>query len=213
MVAVATATGQLQDQVQLGRGPPQAQHHVYSKWSTRRLGILRRRGGDWARPSSPGAVIEVEEKLANSSSARKRIRSAERKHEQNRGVRSAVRTAVVKARRAVVGTEPADADALVRLASSALDKAAEHGVLHARNASRRKSRLMKLAAKMTAAESSEPVVVAAKKRPVTARGTKPKAGTAAKKTGTGGKTKPVTKTERTAARTRRTAGSTGSERS
>ncbi len=113
----------------------------------------------------------------------------------------------------MVGAEPADADALVRLASSALDKAAEHGVLHARNASRRKSRLMKLAARMAAAESSGAVVAAAKKRPVTARGTRPKASPAGKKTGAGGKAKPVTKTERTAARTRRTAGSTGSERS
>ena len=151
--------------------------------------------------------------MANSSSARKRIRSAERKHEQNRGVRSAVRTAVVKARRAVVGSDPAEADALVRLASSALDKAAEHGVLHARNASRRKSRLMKLAAKVTAAEVTGLPEAGAKKRSVTARGTKPKASAAAKKPAAGGKTKPITKTERTAARTRRTAGSSGSERS
>jgi len=160
----------------------------------------------------PGAS-QVEEKLANSSSARKRIRSAERKHEQNRGVRSAVRTAVVKARRAVVAADPAEADSLVRLASSALDKAAEHGILHARNASRRKSRLMKLAAKVAAAESGAPAESVVKKRPATARGTKAKLGATAKKSAAGGKTKPITKTERTAARTRRTAGSSGTERS
>lgn len=147
--------------------------------------------------------------MANSSSARKRIRAAERKHEQNRGVRSSVRTAVVKARRAVLATDPAEAESLVRLASSALDKAAEHGVLHARNASRRKSRLMKLAAKVAAAEAPAEAVV--KKR--AARGTKPKAGAATKKSAAGGKTKPITKTERTAARTRRSAGSTGTDRS
>ncbi|NNM96709.1 MAG: 30S ribosomal protein S20 [Candidatus Dormibacteraeota bacterium] len=150
--------------------------------------------------------------MANSSSARKRIRSAERKHEQNRGVRSAVRTAVVKARRAVVAAEPEEAESLVRLASSALDKAAEHGVLHARNASRRKSRLMKLAAKVAAAESAAPVEATVKKRPATVRGTKSKLGQTAKKSAAGGKAKPVTKTERTAARTRRTAGSSGTER-
>ena len=147
-----------------------------------------------------------EEKLANSSSARKRIRSSQRKHEQNRGVRSAVRTAVAKARRSVLQPMPEGSEDLVRIATSALDKAAEHGVLHARNASRRKSRLMKLAAKVSA-EHAAPPAEAAPKRKVAARA--PKSAAATKKAAPA---KSRTKTERTAARTRRTTGSSGQER-
>jgi small subunit ribosomal protein S20 len=139
--------------------------------------------------------------LANSSSARKRIRSARRKHEQNRSVRSAVRTAVAKARRSVLQPAPAGAEELVRMATSALDKAAEHGVLHRRNVSRRKSRLMKLAAKVSAEQAAPPAEAAPKRKPA-AKATKSAAGT--KK---GAPAKSRTKTERTAARTRRTAGS------
>ena len=145
--------------------------------------------------------------MANSSSARKRIRSAGRKHEQNRGVRSAVRTAVAKARREVLQTAPEGADELVRLASSALDKAAEHGVLHRRNASRRKSRLMRLAAKVAGAEGPATAVSAPKRKATAAKSAK--GGSAAKKTAAA---KSRTKTERTAARTRRAASSTSSER-
>lgn len=155
----------------------------------------------------PWGRHQVEENVANSSSARKRIRSALRKHEQNRGVRSAVRTAVVKARRAVTEVDEGSAE-LVRLASSALDKAAEHGVLHARNVSRRKSRLMKLAAKMSAEGAT---AAAPKRRAPAARGAKAKA-PAAKRATSGTKAKPQTKTERTAARTRKTAGSADTKR-
>ena len=145
--------------------------------------------------------------MANSSSARKRIRSARRKHEQNRGVRSAVRTAVAKARREVLQTAPEGAEELVRLASSALDKAAEHGVLHARNASRRKSRLMRLAARVGQVEEAAPIVATPKRRAPAAKSAK--GGAAAKKAAAA---KSRTKTERTAARTRRAASATGSER-
>jgi small subunit ribosomal protein S20 len=152
----------------------------------------------------PSGRNQVEENVANSSSARKRIRSALRKHEQNRGVRSAVRTAVVKARRAVTEVDEGSAE-LVRLASSALDKAAEHGVLHARNVSRRKSRLMKLAAKVGTEAVTTP---APKRRATTAKGAKAKA-PASKRAASGTKAKPQTKTERTAARTRKTTAGAG----
>ncbi len=137
--------------------------------------------------------------MANTSSARKRIRSAARKHDRNRTVRSAVRTAVAKARRAVTVAAEDGAD-LGRLAVSALDKAAEHGVIHPRNASRRKSRLMRLMAAQSGAEAA----VESARRPA-ARGTRGRAATSGRKAATG-KAKPVTKTERTAQRTRRSAG-------
>ena len=134
--------------------------------------------------------------MANTSSARKRVRAAQRKHDRNRSVRSAVRTAVAKARRAVGGEE---APELGRLATSALDKAAEHGVLHPRNVARRKSRLMRALAAATA----QP---AAGSRRASAQGTKSKSTTSQRKTAAG-KAKPVTKTVRTAQRSRRSAGS------
>lgn len=157
----------------------------------------------------PPASTVREEKLANSSSARKRIRSSQRKHEQNRGVRSAVRTAVAKARRAVGQESPDESQALISLATSALDKAAEHGILHRRNASRRKSRLMLMAAKATAEQGAAAAEAAPKRKAPAARISKAAAG--AKKSASG--TKARTKTERTAARTRRTAGTSGAERS
>ena len=84
--------------------------------------------------------------MANSRSARKRIRANERKHVRNRAVRSAVRTKVTKARRALVGLDEGleMQDQLVT-AISALDRASEKGILHRRNAARRKSRLMAMA--------------------------------------------------------------------
>ncbi|HUY96872.1 MAG TPA: 30S ribosomal protein S20 [Verrucomicrobiae bacterium] len=88
--------------------------------------------------------------MANSRSARKRIRAAERRHLRNRAVRSAVRTAVARARRDLVAQELEPAAVLVSAAVSALDKAAGHGVLHRRNAARRKSRLMRMAARAAA---------------------------------------------------------------
>jgi small subunit ribosomal protein S20 len=151
--------------------------------------------------------------LANTSSARKRIRSAARKHERNRRVRSSVRTAVVKARRVIEGAEEGSAEELVKLATSALDKASEHGVLHPRNVSRRKSRLMRLAAK---ADSPGAEIVKVRKpaaKRASAQGTKPKAGTGTRKSAAPTRAgRPATKTERTSSAQRRAAGTSGKSR-
>ena len=95
--------------------------------------------------------------MANSRSARKRIRSNERKHIRNRAVRSAVRTSITKARRSLLGTLPTiDSEEQVLAAVRALDRAAEKGILHRNNAKRRKSRLMAMAHKLvTAAATGE----------------------------------------------------------
>src|SRR3984893_9511888 len=84
--------------------------------------------------------------MANSRSARKRIRSSERKHIRNRAVKSAVRTKVIKARHALLEEGGATGDAELHAAIRALDRAAEKGVLHRNNARRRKSRLASMAA-------------------------------------------------------------------
>lgn len=77
--------------------------------------------------------------MANTASALKRIRSNNRKRIRNRIVRTRTRTAIRAAREA----EPADARAATLAAISALDRAAQKGVIHRNNAARRKSRLMK----------------------------------------------------------------------
>ena len=93
--------------------------------------------------------------MANSRSARKRIRASQRKFEHNRAVRSSVRTKVGKARRALLGADTeVDAADQLTIAISALDRAAEKGILHANNAARRKSRLMALANKLGAAAAA-----------------------------------------------------------
>ncbi|MFZ0129193.1 MAG: 30S ribosomal protein S20 [Candidatus Dormiibacterota bacterium] len=98
--------------------------------------------------------------MANSRSARKRIRSSERKHIRNRAVKSAVRTKVIKARHALLEEGAATGDAELLAAIRALDRAAEKGVLHRNNVRRRKSRLASMAARLTnVAEGTEGAAV------------------------------------------------------
>lgn len=79
--------------------------------------------------------------MANTKSAEKRNRQAQKRAASNRVYRSAARTAVKKARVAVANGDPNAAE-LVQKAEIALAKAANKGVIHANNASRRTSRLM-----------------------------------------------------------------------
>ena len=90
--------------------------------------------------------------MANTRSAEKMIRVAERRRLRNRAVKSAVKTFIRKAERSIVGAGE-DSAALVVQAISKLDKAASKGVLHKRNAARRKSRLMKKLNSQAAAAS------------------------------------------------------------
>ena len=81
--------------------------------------------------------------LANIKSQIKRNRQNEKKRVGNRVYRGKARTMIAKALVAVDGGEKETSVEAVRLAVSALDKAAEKGVIHKNNAARRKSRLMK----------------------------------------------------------------------
>ncbi len=85
--------------------------------------------------------------MANIKSAIKRIRSSSRRAVRNKTVRTTARTAVRAAREAIEAGEAKDMSVAINAAASALDKAATKGVVHKRNAARRKSRLMKAAAK------------------------------------------------------------------
>jgi small subunit ribosomal protein S20 len=74
----------------------------------------------------------------------KRIRSSQRRTQYNQVTRSTARTYVKKARRLIEQGDLSEAEAVVVQAVSALDKAAEKGVIHRNNAARRKSRLVKM---------------------------------------------------------------------
>jgi small subunit ribosomal protein S20 len=80
--------------------------------------------------------------LANIQSQIKRNRQNEKRRIRNRTFRGAARTAVNAARAAFAEGNPETKDAVLK-AISMLDKAAEQGVIHKNNASRRKGRLMK----------------------------------------------------------------------
>jgi small subunit ribosomal protein S20 len=80
--------------------------------------------------------------LANSKSAIKRIRQNAKRRQRNRYFASRARTLVKKARTSMEESGPEDSRAVTMAAISALDKAAEKGILHRNNAARRKGRLM-----------------------------------------------------------------------
>lgn len=83
--------------------------------------------------------------MANTSSAKKAVRTIARRTEENKSIRTGVKTAIKKALKA----EPAQAKEALGNANKALDQAASKGVIHKNKAARQKSRL----AKKTAAKA------------------------------------------------------------
>jgi small subunit ribosomal protein S20 len=94
--------------------------------------------------------------LANIKSQIKRNRQNESRRLRNRTVRGTARTAVTQARAALEANEPETKETILK-AISALDKAAEKGVIHKNNAARRKGRLMK---KLASLGTGTPAVAA-----------------------------------------------------
>jgi small subunit ribosomal protein S20 len=81
--------------------------------------------------------------LANIKSQIKRNRQNSKRRIRNRVFRGRARTFLAQARETLAGTDSEAARQATVEAISALDKAAEKGVIHKNNAARRKSRLMK----------------------------------------------------------------------
>lgn len=81
--------------------------------------------------------------MANIKSAIKRNKQNEKRRLRNRIFAGRARTFVRKAQAVIESGEQEDARQVTLQAISALDKAAQKGVLHKNNAARRKSRLMK----------------------------------------------------------------------
>ena len=103
--------------------------------------------------------------MPTTKSVERAVRGSARKHERNKAVRSLAKTTISKAEKLIQSSD-AGSKAAVMVAQSTLDKAAEKGVLHPRNAARRKSRLMKKlnkAAALAAAPAEAPAKAAPKK--------------------------------------------------
>jgi small subunit ribosomal protein S20 len=103
-------------------------------------------------------------KGARTPSALKRVRHSLRRRAVNRRTRSQAKTLVQHASEIALGRADGDGPEAVTAAISALDRAAEKGIIHPNNAARRKSRLM---AKVNAAhllDGVETASAAPKKR-------------------------------------------------
>jgi small subunit ribosomal protein S20 len=87
--------------------------------------------------------------LPNTRSAIKRMRQNPKRRLRNRYFSGRARSFVRSARVEIENENLAEARLAVQKAISALDKAAEKGILHKNNAARRKSRLMKHLAALT----------------------------------------------------------------
>ena len=85
--------------------------------------------------------------LANLKSSKKDIIRSRKRRVRNLNTRSRLKTAVGKARTAIAAGDSAAALETTRLAGRLLDKAASKGIIHERQARRRKSRLARRCAK------------------------------------------------------------------
>ena len=86
--------------------------------------------------------------MANIKSQIKRNRQNEKRRLRNRTYRGATRAAIKEARVALGAESVEEARTATMAAVSRLDKAAQKGVIHKKNASRRKGRLMKRLAQL-----------------------------------------------------------------
>ena len=164
-------------------------------------------------------------KGARTPSALKRVRQSLRRRAVNRRTRSEAKTLVQQANDIALGRSDGDGLVAVTAAISALDKAAEKGILHPNNAARRKSRLMskvnaahlldgaEVGATATAKKRTTASKTAQRKKVAAAKASKAAAGKAADRPRTAaGKAKvAVTRASRESAAARRRAKTTDEE--
>ncbi len=79
--------------------------------------------------------------MANTASARKRIRQTERRTERNQARKSRMRTFVKKVELAIAGGDPKQAAEALRAAQPEMQRAVTKGVVHRNTVARRLSRL------------------------------------------------------------------------
>jgi len=79
--------------------------------------------------------------MANTAQARKRALQATKRRAQNMSLRSELRTAIKKVRKAVVAGDKAAAQAVFKESQSVIDSIADKRIMHKNAAARHKSRL------------------------------------------------------------------------
>ena len=86
--------------------------------------------------------------MANLKSSKKDVKRNTRLRGINLSVRTGLKTTVKKARKAIAEGDAANAAAAVKDVQKQLDKAVKRGIIHKRQAARRKSRIASQAAKL-----------------------------------------------------------------
>ncbi len=79
--------------------------------------------------------------MANSAQARKRARQATAQRDHNMSLRSQLRTAIKKVRKAIEGGDKAAAQSVFQSSMSVIDSVADKKIIHKNKAARHKSRL------------------------------------------------------------------------
>ena len=79
--------------------------------------------------------------MANSPSAKKRAKQAEKRRSHNASLRSTLRTAVKRVQKAIVAGDKAAAQSIYQESVSVIDRIADKKIVHKNKAARHKSRL------------------------------------------------------------------------
>jgi small subunit ribosomal protein S20 len=79
--------------------------------------------------------------MANIASARKRARQGEKRRRHNASLRSELRSAVKRVRKAIEGRDKSVAKSVLQHSASVIDSIADKNIIHKNKAARHKSRL------------------------------------------------------------------------
>lgn len=79
--------------------------------------------------------------MANTAQARKRARQGEKRRQHNASLRSELRTAIKKVKKAIEAGDKAQAQAALRESAGVVDSIADKNIIHKNKAARHKSRL------------------------------------------------------------------------
>ena len=79
--------------------------------------------------------------MANSAQARKRARQGEQRRQHNASLRSMLRTAIKKVRKAIDAGDKAAAQGVLQASQAIIDRVADKKIVHKNTASRSKGRL------------------------------------------------------------------------
>lgn len=85
--------------------------------------------------------------MANLKSSKKDIKRSAKKRAVNQSVRTSLKTYVKKAKTSIASGDKAQTAEDVKAVQKAMDKAAQRGIIHPKQAARRKSRVAKAASK------------------------------------------------------------------